>query len=108
MKVHKWQKVLRHFENDVIALKAFLDVKEKMDLAEWTKPTDIMKTFRTADLVVCSGKYFNRIVFDVGGNKFRMICGYRFSKFRTVLYIRFVGSHEEYDKVDVCEVDMFN
>lgn len=39
-----------------------------------------------------------RVVFNIGGNKFRLVVWINYD-FRTV-YVRFVGSHEEYDDID--------
>ncbi len=54
---------------------------------------DIKAYARTADIV---GD--NRIVFNVGGNKFRLVVLCLLAKGR--LYIRFVGTHAEYDRID--------
>ena len=51
------------------------DWVEKLKLANWTQPGDIKNTFNTADLL---GKSSNRVVFDIGGNNYRMICKYLF------------------------------
>jgi mRNA interferase HigB len=41
----------------------------------------------------------NRIIFDVGGNKFRIVVrvSYRYKN----MMIRFVGTHRQYDRIDV-------
>lgn len=107
VKIFKWANVLEHCGQDVIMLKAFQDFYNQLKYCDWEIPSDIMKSFRTADLVNCEGQAFNRLVFNIGGNKYRMICGYKFGTNKVVLYVRFVGTHKEYDKVDVCTVNMF-
>ncbi len=61
--------------------------------AKWRDPADVRDTFRTADFVAN-----NRVIFDIGGNKFRLIgkVNYR----RGVIFIRFVGTHKDYDRID--------
>jgi mRNA interferase HigB len=62
--------------------------------ADWTGPADVKKVFGTSvDFVGDS-----RVIFDIGGNKFRIVahCAY---PYRRVL-IKFVGTHEEYDKIN--------
>lgn len=62
--------------------------------AVWTSPQDVKATFGTA--VDFMGD--NRLIFDVGGNKFRLIVHVAYP-FRRVL-IKFVGTHAEYDAID--------
>ena len=40
----------------------------------------------------------NRVVFDIGGNKYRLVV--RINYHYRVVYIRFVGTHAEYDRID--------
>lgn len=61
-------------------------------LAEWSKFSDVKESFNTVDYI---GK--DLYVFDIGGNKYRLIARIIF-RVRTV-YIRFIGTHKEYDKV---------
>jgi len=65
--------------------------------AEWTNFSDIKATFNTADWVG-SGK----VVFDVGGNKYRIVCliGFRTSR----VFVLFVGTHKQYDSIDVTTI----
>jgi len=42
------------------------------------------------------------MVFDIGGNKYRLIIRFDFN--HALGFVRFVGSHDEYDKVDASEV----
>lgn len=61
--------------------------------AEWSKPGDVKSTFRTADILKGG-----RAIFDIGGNKYRLIAAIHYRGKR--VYIRFVGTHAEYDKID--------
>lgn len=108
VKIFKWANVILHCRHDQKMLNAFQDFKSQLSFCNWKIPSDITKSFRTADIVPCKGKAFNRVIFNIGGNKYRMICGYKFSKNKVVLYIRFVGTHLEYDNVNVCDVDIFS
>ena len=84
---------------------AFLKFYGKLRATEWNIPADILKTFNSADIVKC--KPSNRVVFNVGGNKYRLICGYHFGNQCINLFVKFVGTHKQYDKIDVCSVEMF-
>jgi mRNA interferase HigB len=53
----------------------------------------VKSVFRSADVVAG-----NRLIFNIGGNKYRLICAVHFRGQR--LYVRFIGTHAEYDKID--------
>ncbi len=107
MKVNlvKWVNVLEIIEKDKEMLNAFVKFYEKLKEAKWKKPNDVLKTFNSADIINC--KTSNRIVFNISGNKYRLITGYYFGKTIVNLYVKFVGTHSQYDKLDVCEINMF-
>lgn len=67
-----------------------------LKFADWNEPDDMLATFGSADLL---GAGSNRIVFDIGGNNYRMICKYLFAKTKVHLYIKWIGTHAEYDKL---------
>ncbi len=61
--------------------------------AEWKGPQDIRDQFNTADFV---GD--NRVIFDIGGNNYRLVVRVSYP-FKQVL-IKFVGAHDDYDRID--------
>lgn len=65
--------------------------------ATWSKPNEVKDTFGTADLL-SNG----RVVFDIGGNKYRLVAAIHYRGKR--VYIRFIGTHKEYDKIDANKV----
>jgi len=71
----------------------YADVKQ----ATWKSPADIKKAYHNASFVAR-----NRVVFNIKGNKYRIIVAVQY-KFRLV-FIRFVGTHQEYDQVDATTV----
>ncbi|MCB9235100.1 MAG: type II toxin-antitoxin system HigB family toxin [Bacteroidia bacterium] len=82
-----------------------------LEIADWQEMNDIKSTFGSFD-AVCGGK---RVVFNVGGNNFRIICGIKFRSGVILLYIKFIGTHAEYTKLcnakanepGICEVEMY-
>ena len=62
--------------------------------AIWEKPSDIKARYRTASVV---GD--NRVVFNIGGNKYRLVV--RFHYAYGIAYIRFICTHPQYDRIDV-------
>jgi mRNA interferase HigB len=67
-----------------------------ISFSDWNKPEDIRKTFGTADLL---GKNSGRVVFDLGGNNYRMICKYSFGERQVHLFVCWIGTHAEYDNL---------
>jgi mRNA interferase HigB len=84
---------------------------EHLEEADWKVPDDIKRTFSYSDLV-CEGE---RVVFNIGGNTYRMICGLKFRTNVVILFIKFIGTHAAYTKlckakkneIGICSVDMF-
>lgn len=66
--------------------------------AEWKTPADVKAQFGNASIV--GG---NRVVFNIKGNDFRLVVAvvYRAG----VLFVKFVGTHEEYDRINVATVE---
>ena len=62
--------------------------------ANWRKPTDITNVCTNARAVPN-----DRIVFNIKGNKYRLVVWVQYKYGR--VYIRWFGTHSEYDKIDV-------
>lgn len=65
--------------------------------ADWDMPARVKERYRSASIV---GD--NRVVFDIKGNDYRLVVKINYP-YRTV-YVRFVGTHAEYDSIDVEKV----
>jgi mRNA interferase HigB len=65
--------------------------------ADWKKPTDITKLYRTASILVK-----NRVVFNTKGNAYRLVAAINYNY--RIVYIRFIGTHKEYDKINAEEI----
>ena len=61
--------------------------------SDWACPADVKAQYRNASFVG------DRVVFNIGGNKVRLVVWINYP-YRTV-YVRFVGTHAEYDVIDV-------
>lgn len=64
--------------------------------ADWNEPSDIISTFKSADIL---GKSSERIVFNIGGNNYRLICKYHFGNTKIHFFIKWIGTHAEYTKL---------
>lgn len=65
--------------------------------ADWATPGAIKAVYRSASLV---GD--NRVVFNIAGNKYRLVVKVNYAY--RVMYVRFIGTHRQYDAIDVMEV----
>ena len=63
----------------------------------WNKPQDIKDMLRNVSFVAD-----DRVVFNVKGNDYRIICAMDYA--RQAMFIKFVGTHKEYDRVNAVEV----
>ncbi|BDD02446.1 type II toxin-antitoxin system HigB family toxin [Persicobacter psychrovividus] len=59
---------------------------------------DLQKTFRAPD------KAGKNIVFNIGGNKYRLVADIRMTENRAIFYILFVGTHKAYDQIKAEEL----
>lgn len=98
MKVHliKKQTIGEYAEDNSRSRLPLSDWLEKLKYADWEMSSDIKRTYNSADLL---GKSSNRVVFDIGGNNYRMICKYAFGERQVHLFVCWIGTHSEYDEV---------
>jgi mRNA interferase HigB len=65
--------------------------------ATWMTPTDIRQRYATASIIAN-----NRVVFNIRGNSYRLVVAINYSF--AIIYIRFVGTHREYDQIDATSI----
>lgn len=75
---------------------SFEEFLEKLKYANWEKADDMKSTFSAADLL---GNSSSRVVFNIGGNTYRMICKYGFGETQVHLFICWIGTHAKYTKL---------
>ena len=61
--------------------------------SKWDGPNSVKQTYANASILKNS-----RIVFNIKGNSYRLIVKINFEK--QWIFIRFIGTHTEYDKID--------
>lgn len=62
--------------------------------ADWHTPFDIKEAYRNASFIAN-----NRVVFNIKGNEYRLVVLVRYD--RGLVFVRFIGTHRQYDKIDV-------
>ncbi|MGH8510927.1 MAG: type II toxin-antitoxin system HigB family toxin [Gammaproteobacteria bacterium] len=62
--------------------------------SHWSSPADVKAAYRSASFVAG-----NRVVFNIKGNDYRLVVAMHYN--RQMAYVRFVGTHRQYDQIDV-------
>ena len=65
--------------------------------AKWSSPTDVKAEYASASIVAD-----NRVVFNIGGNSYRLVVHINYEL--QIVYIKFIGTHDEYDNIDATTV----
>jgi mRNA interferase HigB len=68
-----------------------------VEMASWSSPTDIKEVYKNASIIAN-----NRVVFNIKGNHYRLIVVVAYQ--HGLVYIRFVGTHAEYDRIDAATI----
>lgn len=78
----------------------YSDAKEPLDAwyqeavqAKWANPMEIKEKYRSASILKN-----NRVVFNIAGNKYRLVVHINYKV--GIIFIRFIGTHEQYNKID--------
>lgn len=64
---------------------------------DWNTPNEVKEQFTSASVV---GN--NRVVFNIHGNKYRIIV--KINYFAKIIFIRFIGTHKQYDTINAMEI----
>ena len=65
--------------------------------ADWASPSSVKAQFRSASML-----QDNRVAFNIAGNHYRLVVKINYSY--RILYIRFVGTHADYDDIDAATI----
>lgn len=92
------RKALREFAVKHPQAEQVLDTwYRRVTRAAWVTPADVKRDYGTADFLAD-----NRVVFNISGNNFRLIV--RINYHRQAVYIRFIGTHTEYDRINATTI----
>jgi mRNA interferase HigB len=83
---------------DTVALKATLDAWfDEVKKARWSGTSDVKRSYRTASIIST-----DRIVFNIKGNNYRLVVAVDFEK--AIVWIKWIGTHKDYDNIDARQV----
>lgn len=97
MRIIARSKIVEYYTEHPDAQIALEEWFAKTRRAEWTCFADIRKSFNSVDSV--GNQHY---VFNIKGNNYRLIAVIKFT-IRTV-FIRFIGTHSEYERIDVTNI----
>jgi mRNA interferase HigB len=81
------------------ALKSALDAWfDEVKRAQWTGTADVKRGYASASVISA-----DRIVFNIKGNAYRLVVAVDFEK--GIVWIKWIGTHNDYDSIDVNEVE---
>ncbi|MBS1101725.1 type II toxin-antitoxin system HigB family toxin [Gluconobacter sp. Dm-62] len=99
------RRTLREFVDSLAGQKEQPAVKAALDAwfaevgkAAWTSTADVKRLYATASIVSAE-----RIVFNIKGNAYRLVVAVDFEK--GIVWIKWIGTHKAYDRIDVTEVE---
>lgn len=92
------RKTLRDFYEKHAAAKASLEAWfHEAKAAVWRTPKEISARYPSADFLPG-----NRVVFDIAGNHYRLVARIHYNT--GIVFVRFVGTHAAYDRIDAAAV----
>ena len=102
------RKTLRKFVESLKGSRDYKAVKSAMEAwfhevrkADWKGPADVLRSYANASIVGPE-----RVVFNIKGNDYRLVVALDYA--RKSVFIKWFGSHAEYDKIDVKKVKYEN
>ena len=104
MRLYERRTVKRFIRRCRDAQSALLAWLNEIETAHYESPAQIRQRYRSADFVG------DKVVFNIGGNKYRLVVRVRYANLTThpplngMMFILFLGTHEQYDAIDVADL----
>lgn len=70
---------------------------QEVRTAEWRSSGDVKRSYATASIINAE-----RVVFNIKGNSYRLVVAIDYE--RSIVFIKWIGTHEDYDRIDVARV----
>ena len=97
MRIISKSRLRAFWERHADAKDSLLSWHREVVKADWDTPVDIQGRYPNASIL--GG---NRVVFNIKGNAYRLVVKINYPG--RIVYVRFVGTHAEYDRVNMREV----
>jgi mRNA interferase HigB len=99
MRVISLQTLKTYWETHPETKQQLLAWYDEVVSAQWVQPADIKERFASASILKN-----RRVVFNIKGNQYRLIVAVAYKI--GVVYVKFIGTHKEYDEVDAETVEI--
>ena len=98
MKVHliKKQSIEDYILNNARSRASFESWLSTVRRTDWNETNEIISIFNSADI---PGNGSDKVVFNIGGNNYRLICKYHFGNMKVHLFVKWIGTHAAYTKL---------
>jgi len=100
MNIHNWGTLVEYYTIHSDCKDALEKWYHDVSTKNWKRPNDITKDYSKARTIKN-----DRAIFEVNGNDYRLIVELNYEK--GWVFIKFLGTHAEYDRVDALTVDMY-
>lgn len=98
MRIVARKNIVAYFAKHPLTRASLTHWLEMAENAEWTSTIEVIADFSKAKTVTAE-----RVRFEVAGGDHRMIVAFHFR--RGIAFIKFIGTHAEYDRIDAATVD---
>lgn len=101
MNIYNRSSLVEFYKKHKLAKLALQIWYEEVESKVWKSPNQLKQEYRANVSVLKSG----RVVFNIKGNEFRLVAAINYEN--AWVFIKFIGTHTEYDKIDANEVDFY-
>lgn len=100
MRVIAYNSLVEYWEVHPSAKRSLTHWYQLTKAARWTQTQDVLVSFSKAKVLNSE-----RVRFEISGGDYRLIAAFDFR--RQIVFVKFLGTHAEYDRVDAHTVSMF-
>ncbi len=97
MRVFNRSTVRAYADEHAAARQALFAWFAEVERGSWSGPDEVKAAYASASFVAG-----NRVVFNIKGNSYRVVVAIKYEFF--TVYVRFIGTHAEYDKIDAATI----
>jgi mRNA interferase HigB len=101
MNIHNKGTLKNYWTKHALARKALEHWYSDVSSKNWKSPNGVKKDYVNASII---GN--NRVVFNIKGNDFKLVVEFNYQK--GWAFIKFIGTHAEYDKIDAEKINLFD